>query len=497
MSVGDDRICFEVLPGGAAGPDMQAVFVGHCPGTVSREALLADRALAAELTTLGHQERVLGWQLADDELYALALPIHSLAQLQLLFPQMQLADATDPEQARHWLPWAVQDYFAAGSGRGDGRLCWVIRVPEAEASDDVEAALDAFDARPAAVRHESAGWGPVELACSVENAGLLCMPDFERLLLPGRPADVARKRLPNASIEFHPCSRNLDDDHRERRYSEEMPPAPKDLRAVQRIRRIAGRLQAWRPDLQWLLALDADAENGQALPRPRPDLLAWLNGADAQANPALAQVQFLFPMVYGIRRPLSSPGGLVCGHVVHRTSRDGVWRSVAGTPLSERLRPWPELDRTQRARLREAPGLGVLYRFGAFLQLDDERLVAPAFCDHAGTACRSGELVRFVGWLRRSLRRLGEEMVFTLDGRDPVVANMLDAFLNGLHRKGALRGVSPQDAFRITRLSNLPELIEYRIEIAPSFPVDALVVTFSHQRDADAPRTQWEVKASA
>jgi hypothetical protein len=103
--------------------------------------------------------------------------------------------------------------------------------------------------------------------------------------------------------------------------------------------------------------------------------------------------------------------------------------------------------------------------------------------------------MRFVGWLRRSLRRLGEEIVFTLDGRDPAIANMLDAFLFGLHRKGALRGVNAADAYRVTRIGNRPELVQYRIEIAPSFPVDAFVVTFLHERNANSPRWLWETPA--
>ena len=509
MSVGDDRIRLEVIPGSSRGPDMQAVLIGHCPGTVSREALAADEALASALSAMGHQERVAQWQAAaadpaipGDELYDLALPIRSLAQLQRLFPAIQLADAERVDASGPWLPWAVQDYFAAGRGRGDGRLCWVIRVPEAtsvSASLARFASLAAFDARAGAVRHEPASWGPVELACSLEDAGLLAMPDLERLLTPTpEPSDVARKRLPNPSADFYPCGTTFDDGHRERRYSSEMPEPAQVLQSVRRIRDIANRLHAWRPDLQWLLTLSADSEYGLPLPRPRQDVLDWLRGSDQQRSAALAQVQLLFPLVYGERRPLTSPGGLIAGHIVHRTARDGVWRSVAGTDLSEVLLPWPELNRAARAGLREDPGIGVLYLNpkGA-LQLDDERLVASGFCDAAGSACRSGELMRFVGWLRRSLRRLGEGIVFTLDGRDPAIANMLDAFLNGLHRKGALRGVSAEDAYRVTRIGNRSDLVQYRIEIAPSFPVDGFVVTFLHERNANSPRWLWEQSTHA
>lgn len=490
MSVGDDRIRFEVRAPTGAGPDMQAVLIGHCPGSVSRAALVADRALAAELAELGYGERIAAWTdpaAPDDPLYGLPLPIRSLAQLQRLFPEIQLGDARSAAAARHWLPWAVQDYFAVGEGDSDRRLCWVIRVPEADGPD-------AFDARPGAVRHDPATWGPVELACALEDAGLLLTPDLERLLGPRPREDLARKRLPNPGIDFHPCGTDLTDDHRERRDPDEMPAPPVDLQAVRRIRGIAARLHAWRGDMQWLFALGAESERDIPLPRPAADILGWLRSARAEPGsiPELARVQLLFPMVLGERRPLTTPSGLVAGHIVHRTSRDGVWRSVAGLPLSERLRPWPDLARPERAALRDDPGLGVLHLRGGRLELDDERLVASGFCDHAGTACRSGELMRFVGWLKRSLRRLGEDIVFRLDGRDPAVGAMLDAFLHALHRRGALRGVSPADAYRITRVGNRPEHIEFRIEIAPSFPVDGLVVTFLHENDANSPRWLWE-----
>lgn len=497
MSVGDDRIRLEVVGGNARGPDMQAIFVGHCPGPVARDALAADEALATVLSAMGYQERVSRWQdpaAPADELYDLPLPIRSLAQLQRLFPDAQLESGSSAGDAAPWLPWAVQDYFAAGRGRRDGRLCWVVRVPEPE-DGDVARALGAFDARPGAVRHDPSTWGPVELACALEDAGLLAMPDLERLLLPRPERDIARKRLPNPGADFHPCSAERRDDHRERRYGSEMPGALAALHPVRRIRDIAYRVHAWRPDLQWLLGLPAATEYELPLPRPAAEMLTWLRGVDPLRTPALAQVQFLFPYVYGEGRPLTSPVGLVAGHVVHRTGRDGVWRSVAGAPLSDRLRPWPDLGRAARAALREDPGLGVLHLRRGALQLDDERLVASGFCDAGGSACRSGELMRFVGWLRRSLRRLGEEIVFTLDGRDPAIPNMLDAFLSGLHRKGALRGVSAADAYRVTRIGRRSERVQFRIEIAPSFPVDAFVVTFLHERNANSPRWLWETPA--
>ena len=94
--------------------------------------------------------------------------------------------------------------------------------------------------------------------------------------------------------------------------------------------------------------------------------------------------------------------------------------------------------------------------------------------------------MRFMGWLRRSLRDLGEDMIFNLDSRDPAVGNILDSFFQELHQKGALRGAQPEDAYRLINLSNQPNLIHYQIEIAPSFPVDRFVVTFMHNSKANS-----------
>jgi hypothetical protein len=187
----------------------------------------------------------------------------------------------------------------------------------------------------------------------------------------------------------------------------------------------------------------------------------------------------------------------VAGHIVHKTRTEGIWRSVAGMPLNTHLSLWPEVGRKDRARLRDRLGIGVFHATENDMRLDDERLAVNGFCDHVGTACKSGELMRFVGWLRRSLRDLGEDMIFQLDGRDPAVRNMLDAFFAELHRKGALRGAQPEDSYRLTNLSNMPNLILYRIEIAPSFPVDRFVVTFMHDRESNSPTSSLEVAAHA
>ncbi len=500
MYIGDDRIITQVLSGPTIGPDMQPVFIGHCPGKANAAAVLEDAFLKNRLQQMGYSERLDSFLESDDtveQLYMLPLPIRSLAQFQRLFPAAQLQDNTlsnglelnADAPSEHWLPWAIKDYFNVGSGQSDDRICWVIRIDETLAADG-------FDANSAAVRHLPESWNALELACSIDSAGILLTPDLERLLIPRTEKDISRKRLPNPSPAFHACSEVYDDTHRERRYSTEMPDYSADEKAVSRIQRVAQRLHAWRPDMQWIFSLAPQVENGIARPEPVSRINQWLK-TTAKEHQELAGVQFVFPLVYAQNRPLSSASGLLAGHIVNKTRSEGVWRSIAGMPLSSELSLWPDIGKKHRSILREQLGLGVLYAAGNNLQLDDERLVVKGFCDHAGTACRSAELVRFIGWLHRTLRDLGEDLIFNLDGRDPVVGNILDAFFRELHQKGALRGVQSEDAYRLTNLSTQANLIHYQIEIAPSFPVDRFIVSFMHDSKANSPNLVWEVAANA
>ena len=495
MSIGDDRIVTRVLSGTTIGPDMQPVFIGHCPGKVNLNAVYDDAFLKNRLEQLGYSERVANFSesVSDeeaDQLYMLPIPVRSLAQFQRLFPQATygIESASEQLDTQHWLPWAIKDFFSVGTSQLDDRICWVIRVDETQG-------VAGFDISSTAVQHLPESWSAIELACSIESVGILVIPDLERLLVPREIQDIARKHLPNPSAEFYPCSEQYDDTHRERRYSDEIVGNIVDESAVRRIQQVAYRIKSWRPGMQWIFSLPPDIENEIAVNKPVEVFDMWLNTV-AKNLKELSAVQFVFPLIFSDTRPVTSASGLLAGHIVHKTRSDGVWRSISGMPLSTHLSVWPEVSIKHRTRLREELGLGVLYQAGDNLQLDDERLVVNGFCDHVGTACKSGELMRFVGWLRRSLRNLGEDMIFNLDGRDPAINNILDAFFRELHQQGALRGAQPEDAYRLTNLSNSSKLIHFQIEIAPSFPVDRFVVSFMHDSKANSLNFDWEVAAN-
>ena len=91
---------------------------------------------------------------------------------------------------------------------------------------------------------------------------------------------------------------------------------------------------------------------------------------------------------------------------------------------------------------------------------------------------RSGEVARFLGFLLRRLRSLGDTLVFNVDVDDPRPALALEQFFRALHRAGALRGILPEDAFRIERRRPQPGAVVFDIEIVPTFPIDRLRLTF-------------------
>jgi hypothetical protein len=125
------------------------------------------------------------------------------------------------------------------------------------------------------------------------------------------------------------------------------------------------------------------------------------------------------------------------------------------------------------------------------LKLDDERLLVPALHrddyllpginnDYSTrlSGLRSAEVVRFLGYLVRELRELGDHLIFNVDPQDPRPQLVLERFFLDLYRAGALRGASAQDAFRITRASSAENVIAFDIEIAPAYPIDKIIITF-------------------
>lgn len=480
--------------------------LGHCPGRVRIERFLALTELLNEIRQAGFGSRLdkiktlvndialaranavaqkdiekLLDQL-DNGISHLPIPLHSTAEFDDIFPLARTTPTyygSSLSGARAWLPQAVDDFFTNG-----GEKLWLVRVPEAEGvsgflPEQPQSLLDVDRLR-----------GLASLLV-INRLGLVVMPDLERLQIPAQLPDIPRKRLENPEPVFLPLGSLFDDGHRERRQSSELfaeLPTQPLLTILRRLLQLSSRQ---RPDIQFIFTLPLSYSNSLASPAADVDALALLNSARKTANAhLLRQVQMVFPYLRQGDR-IFSPVGVLAGAIAKNSATNGPWRSVAMQPLVSLAQPFPPLDMQETLSLREVPGIGVVNLKAGKLKLDDERLLVPALhrddyllpgesADYSArlSGMRSAEVIRFLGYLVRELRELGEHLIFNVDPQDPRPQLVLERFFLDLYRAGALRGASPSAAFRITRASSAENVIAFDIELAPAYPIDKIVITF-------------------
>lgn len=514
----DRRIELDARPTPALTPVLEAVFIGHCPpdhldvrwdrlgGALNEIGQIGFRKQAETLRAWASGASSPGDSDADRYLaglFNLPIPIYSLGQFQDIFPGVfDSATAYVSRLAgdRAWLPLAVQDFFEQSEALADGeKKLWVIRVAEC-------AGHAAFLPTAGQELIDPDSLGAFERALLIPRAGILALPDLERLQIPANLPDIPRKNLQNPRPEFIPCGVKYDDTHRERRDSDEMPLpdarfAPKSI-----VPGIARKLDLLRPDMQCLLALPFDVKERGEMPRPAADFLAHLceilepDGPNGELAAKLRHLQFLYPYLRGPDRLLGSPSGLIAGMQAEVSQLRGPWRSAAGRPLPGRSLPYPVVSQQMATELRDTPGVGVLLNQKGRAELDDERLSAASLPAHLiadlppaqrrAEHLRSGEIMRFLGWLRRELQSLGEQLVFSVDPRDPRPGMLLRDFLDRLYRLGALRGRLPEQAYRLNQKHDGEASLIFEIEIAPAYPIDLIRLTFVHDRHAGGARVE-------
>ncbi len=512
----DRRIELDARPTPAQAPVLEAVFIGHCPpdhlavnwqrlgGALDEIGRLGFRVQADTLRAWIDGTAAPGANERDEllaGLFGLPVPLYSLGQFQDIFPGVFDSAAAYVSRLagdKAWLPLAVQDFFEQSEALPDGaKKLWVIRVPECAGR---AAFLPTPPPDPQSDPLDMENLGAFERALLIPRAGILALPDLERLQVPADLPDIPRVRLDNPAPVFLPCGTLLDDTHRERRHSDEMPDpegvfAPRGL-----VPRIARALDRLRPDMQCLLALPFDAGHAGESPRPAADFLDHLDeivdplGPNGELAAKLRHIQFLYPYLRGPDRILGSPSGLIAGMQAEVSQLRGPWRSAAGKPLPGRSLPYPAVTRQLATALRDGPGVGVLVNREGRGELDDERLAAASLPASAlavlpqslrrAEHLRSGEIMRFLGWLRRELQALGERLVFSVDARDPRPGMLLDDFFERLHRLGALRGKLPEQAYRLAQRMDGESTLIFDIEIAPAYPIDRIRLTFVHDRHA-------------
>ncbi len=457
--------------------------LGHAPGGVNVEYLFSSPQMVAEIEGLGYaaalqalRDSPLPWQ----PLYGVPLPIRSVTQFQQLFPATQ--QLTHQRYASRlagesvWLPTAVEDFFMHSNGDAVvEKLLWVLCVDEAEQQHAfLPAANDDF--------LDLANSSAFARALAIPRAGVLMMPDLERLQIPASLDEVPRLRIANPAPSFLPCGKKNADPHREWRDSDETEHSPLPLGFGELLPSMLRAIDKWRPDIQLLLALPFDLE--QRAERPQPSAQA-LDEIAAMKNstlaPLLHHLQLTYPYLRSARKRLISASALLAGAMVTTTATQGSWRSVAGKPLAGEYQPFPLLPGYEAARLRDEVGVGTLVSHRSRLELSDERLPGGVFGEDAEYA-RSGEVARFIGWLRRELEGLGLQLLFEVDPADPRPAMILNSFFARLYQRGALRGRLPEEAFVIRQRSDGESTLLFEIEIAPAFPIDRIRLLFTQER---------------
>ena len=525
MLLANNRIEIDARPLPPAQTVLEVVMVGHCPSATVQaqwQRLAVDELLLTEIATLGFARECSRLRelarnstpTAEDAtllaLYNLPIPLHSFGQFQSLFPDAfnattQYRSVLGGERA--WLPLAVQDFFESSSGNSRLKL-WIIRVDENDKQS-------AFLPTPDANMIEPETLGAFERALLIPRAGILALPDLERLQIPAHLEDIPRLQLDNTEPVFLPCGTEVDDGHRERRNANEIPSMPAPVAAREIVIPIARALAQLRPDMQCLLTVTLATVPGSERPGPAPDFLecvAKAAGLDETGSltdesrgsltEATRHLQLLYPYLRGPDRRLGTPAGLVAGMQAAVSQQHGPWRSIGERPLPGRSLPWPLLNQNSASALRDYPGVTVLLYRANRTVVDDERMCAPCLPAvqlqqltrerRNDEHWRSAEIMRFMGWLRRELQALGERMIFDVDPRDPRPAIALRNFFTKLHGLGALRGRRAEDGFTLTQRNDGEGVIIFDIEIAPAYPIDRLRITFMQDRHSAGTSTNIE-----
>lgn len=475
---------------------LEVAMLGHCPGRVRPERLLALKDALAAIRQAGFGEIIdqILTNPASASLYHLPLPLHSASEFHDIFPDAAIAPAqyrSSLAGSLAWLAPCVEDFFANG-----GHRLWIVVIPEEESQQGFFAAESTDLTDTSTLRG-------IATLLAVPSVGSICLPDLERLQIPARLPDVPRVRLDNPEPAFLPCSQSLDDDHRERRNTSEMAlddlPEPIEFQRV--LREILHWLTRYRPDIQCLLTLPLAYANEIDSPDADPEALELLTKMQlSDAAHHLRQVQFFYPYLRGQGRALLSPLGVVSGKQAAAARSAGPWRSIAGQPMVSKNLPYPRMKRAGVVSLRETPGISILELRNNRVELDDERLCVPALpaddYRHAVSlerfdGYRSAELMRLMGYLRRQLRQFGEQLVFNSDVNDPRPKLLIEHFLRQLWQRGALRGERSEHAFSLRQIPAGESTLLLEIEIAPALPIDRIRLTFTNTG------TDWQTEVQS
>ncbi|MCP3849978.1 MAG: hypothetical protein GY694_07040 [Gammaproteobacteria bacterium] len=520
------RILFDHSLKTESSPVLEMAMLGHCPGNVNLKALthnmrslirsngyglqmdcletMFSASSEEDLTETFSTQKISAYNDIDQkslaQLFHLPIPLNSFSEFTSLFPNAHNTASLYQSKIAGdyaWLGLSVKDFFTSG-----GELLWIVRIPEGEQQAGFLPSIKKGI-------HDSAGLKGLATLFPVNSIGLVAFPDLERLQLQSFIKNEPRKNLKNPAPEFLPCNTVQMDDHRERRWSSELDTQPEPVALQSIISPMMHHIEKYRPDLMCLYtpALEYDVQNNQALLSPSDiDAINELKSLQPEAN-YLRHIQFIFPYLQGVDYPLKSASGYVGGTQCANAKRNGIWRSIAGLSLNVNGTPYPAINTNQLNLYRQQYGLSTFYDQGKIITLDDEQLTVSAInlnntnfkqgnVNHIFTKenlekNRSAEIKRFMGFLLRELKQLGESLIFNTDAQDPAPRILLESYFNQLYQAGALRGSNETEAFSIVNNSSVTtdNIIQYDIQLRPAYPIDSIKLIFNRINH------NWEVNA--
>ena len=447
LALADRRISLaDALPLPPAAAALEVVFVGCCPmGRLDARAQRAVSELGFTPTAEGFDQPV---------------RIDDWGTFRALFGAAPVPATGDPLPGQSmWLPQAVADFFAAG-----GRRAWIIRTA-------ANADLSAYVPDDAAIPGFGAAPRGIVAAATIPAAGLVVLPDLERLAAVPEVVTPLPPPLPPIAPEFRPVGAPPP--------GRPVPSAAGGIAAgvpaiflADLLGRICRTLARLRPDMQCLFSLPVGLDQ-TASPHVLADTAIRLLYGTPDNIADRPGLQVLAPLLRDDTGAVMTPSGMVAGAIAAAAERTGPWQSIGGQLLPGARAPLRQIGEEVAASLA-AQGVGILQRDPAGIVLNDEVLAMPRT-----PSARAAGTQRFVGWLVRELRQFGEQLVFEMglanDGR---VGLALNGFFATLFARGALRGRRLADAVSIQQAAVPDSGIAYEIGFAPAFAVETIRLRF-------------------
>jgi uncharacterized protein len=458
-----------------------AMFVG----CVARRDAPVPPAVLEELARGGWSEEGL-FRVGAERLAALLdvpVPIHGWSEFDTLFAwERRPLAAGSADFVPTSLGLAVRSFFEEG-----GAKAWIVRTGDPPALDADEAAKlplltgeGAEEAARVAILPGFRGlsraahpgdpktWSGAGAVFGVGDVAMLVLPDLIDICA-GLPEMAEFEPTPPAPPErFRPCAPAAPN----------LAPVKRDGRPQYQAPRLEGaQYGLWAEALRYALALLQVARGPDhrqdvmllgAFPLP---LLGEFERSEESWPLAILvreqlfaeglidhpRLQLAYPWVrtdasFDMPEGVQSPEGLLAGIIARTSLADGAFRSIAGREARAVRGLKPEIGESDLARGLDTGDSDWL---GERLCLIARKRGRPEWLSDATMArerkWRAGGVSRLMGIVLRAARHFGDELMFEPSG--PAlwtrIRGTVESFLDGLWRRGALDGVSRDQAFRV------------------------------------------------